>query len=89
MGEDLKSVGDDFYKGVKMIYEKLMDVMQKEGVSVINPAGEEFNPHVCEVAITESVKDVEEGTVLEVLRKGYKLNDFLIRPAVVKVCKKN
>ncbi|MBU4451149.1 MAG: nucleotide exchange factor GrpE [Actinobacteria bacterium] len=89
MGEDLKSVGDDFYKGVKMIFGKLMDVMQKEGIAVINPAGEEFNPHICEAVITESVKDVEEGTVLEVLRKGYKLNDFLIRPAVVKVCKKN
>ena len=89
MDEDLKSVGDDFYKGVKMIFGKLMDVMQKEGITVINPAGEEFNPHVCEAVITESVKDVEEGTVLEVLRKGYKLNDFLIRPAVVKVCKKN
>jgi len=89
MGEDLKSVGGEFYKGVKMIFEKLMDVMQKEGITVINPAGEEFNPHICEAAITESVKDVEEGTVLEVLRKGYKLNDFLIRPAVVKVCKKN
>jgi molecular chaperone GrpE len=89
MGEDLKSLEGEFYKGVKMIFGKLMDVMQKEGVSVINPVGEEFNPHVCEAAITESVKDVEEGIVLEVLRKGYKLNDFLIRPAVVKVCKKN
>jgi molecular chaperone GrpE len=89
MSEDLKSMGGEFYKGVKMIFEKLMDVMQKEGVTVINPAGEEFNPHICEAAITESVKDVEEGIVLEVLRKGYKLNDFLIRPAVVKVCKKN
>ena len=76
MGEDLKSVGGEFYKGVKMIFEKLMDVMQKEGITVINPVGEEFNPHICEAAITESVKDVEEGTVLEVLRKGYKLNDF-------------
>jgi len=89
IGEDLKSTGDEFYKGVKMIFKKLMDVMQKEGVSVINPAGEEFNPHICEAAVTESVKNVEEGIVLEVLRKGYKLNDFLIRPAVVKVCKKN
>jgi molecular chaperone GrpE len=89
IGEDLKIVGSEFYKGIKMISDKLMDVMQKEGVSVINPVGEEFNPHICEAAITESVKNVEEGTVLEVLRKGYKLNDFLIRPAVVKVCKKN
>lgn len=89
IGEDLKIVGSEFYKGVKMIFDKLMDVMLKEGISVINPVGEEFNPYICEAAITESVKDFEEGTVLEVLRKGYKLNDFLIRPAVVKVCKKN
>ncbi len=89
MSEDMKSVGGEFIKGVKMIFEKLMDIMQKEGVSVINPVGEEFNPYICEAVITESVKGVEEGTVLEVLRKGYKLNDFLIRPAVVKVCKKN
>jgi molecular chaperone GrpE len=89
IGNDLKIVGSEFYKGVKMIFDKLMDIMQKEGISVINPVGEEFNPYICEAVITESVKDVEEGTVLEVLRKGYKLNDFLIRPAVVKVCKKN
>jgi len=89
IGDELKIVGSEFYKGVKMIFDKLMDIMQKEGVSVINPVGEEFNPYICEAAITEHAKDVDEGMVLEVLRKGYKLNDFLIRPAVVKVCKKN
>lgn len=88
MGNDLKATGDDFYKGVKMIFDSLMNVLAKEGVTVINPAGEEFNPYICEAAVTEYIKGVEEGTVLEVLRKGYKLNDFLIRPAVVKVCKK-
>lgn len=87
-GEDLRSGEDEFYKGVKMIFEKLMDTLKKEGVTVINPEGEEFNPQDCEAAVTESVEDKEEGTVLEVLRKGYKLNDNLIRPAVVKVCKK-
>ena len=88
IGEDLKSEGDEFLKGVRMIYEKLMETLKKEGLEVINPEGEEFNPHLCEVAVTESVEDKAEGTVLEVLRKGYKLHDYLIRPAVVKVCKK-
>ncbi|MBM3706032.1 MAG: nucleotide exchange factor GrpE [Actinobacteria bacterium] len=87
--EDLKSCDDEFLKGVKMIYDKFMDTLQKEGVSVINPYGGQFNPHECEVAMTADVSEAEEGTVLEVLRKGYKLNDFLIRPAVVKVCKKS
>ncbi len=88
IGEDLKSSDDEFYKGVKMIFEKLMDTLKKEGVTVIDPKGQEFNPQDCEAAVTENVEDKEEGVVLEVLRKGYKLNDNLLRPAVVKVCKK-
>jgi molecular chaperone GrpE len=78
---------DDFYKGVKMIYDNLMELLKKENVKVINPVGEEFNPEICDVAVTENVKGVDEGRILEVLRKGYMIDDFLIRPAVVKVCK--
>jgi len=89
IGEDLTGSSDEFYKGVKMIYDQLTDTLEKVGVTVIDPHGTEFNPHECEAAITEDVDEAEEGEVLEVLRKGYKLNDFLIRPAVVKVCKKS
>ena len=80
---------DDFYRGIKMIHDKLIEVLEKENVTVIEPVGEEFDPKVCEAAVTEAVKDVDEGKVLEVLRKGYMIDDFVIRPAVVKVCKKN
>jgi molecular chaperone GrpE len=89
VGEDLTGTSDEFYKGVKMIYDQLTDTLEKAGVTVIDPHGTEFNPHECEAAITEDVAETEEGEVLEVLRKGYKLNDFLIRPAVVKVCKRS
>ncbi len=78
---------DDFYNGILMIYKSLMEVLKKEGVRVIDPKGEEFDPSICEAVSTEAVEGVEEGTILEVLRKGYMLKDFLIRPAVVKVCK--
>ena len=80
---------DEFFKGFKLIFKQLMDTLVKAGVTVIDPVGEEFNPHECEAAVTEDVEDIEEGKVLDVLRKGYRLNDFLIRPAVVKVCKRN
>ena len=80
---------DDFYRGIKMIHDKLIEVLEKENVTVIEPIGEEFDPKVCEAAVTEVVEDVDEGKVLEVLRKGYMIDDFVIRPAVVKVCKKN
>ncbi len=88
VGKDLKSESDEFYKGINMIYRKLMEVLEKENIKVINPEGEEFDPQLCEAAATEAVEDVDEGTILEVLRKGYMIDDFLIRPAVVKVCKK-
>ena len=79
----------ELHKGVKMIYDNMMDVLKKENVTVIEPLGKEFDPNVCEAAVTEAVDDVEEGRVLEILRKGYKIDDFVIRPAVVKVCKKD
>ena len=80
---------DDFYRGIKMIHDKLIEMLVKENVTVIEPVGEEFDPKICEAAVTEAVEEVEEGKVLEVLRKGYMIDDFVIRPAVVKVCKKN
>ena len=87
-GQKIKK-DDDFYRGIKMIHGKLIELLEKENVSVIEPIGEEFDPRICEAAVTEVVEDEEEGKVLEVLRKGYRIDDFLIRPAVVKVCKKN
>lgn len=87
-GKKMKKEESDFFKGVEMIYENLMELLKKENVKVINPKGEEFNPEVCEAAATEAVKDVDEGKILDVIRKGYMIDDFLIRPAVVKVCKK-
>ena len=87
-GKKMKKEESDFFKGIEMIYENLMELLKKENVKVIDPKGEEFNPEVCEAAATEAVKDVDEGKILDVIRKGYMIDDFLIRPAVVKVCKK-
>lgn len=86
---EMDSKEEGLYKGVKMIYDNLMDLLKKENVTVIEPVGKEFDPQVCEAAVTEAVDDIEEGKVLEILRKGYMIDDFVIRPAVVKVCKKN
>jgi molecular chaperone GrpE len=87
-GKKLEKKDDEFLKGVEMIYEKLMELLKKENVSVINPVGEEFNPEICEAAATEAVEGVDEGNILEVIKKGYMIDDYLIRPAVVRVCKK-
>jgi molecular chaperone GrpE len=88
MGNGLGKGNEDFLKGIRLIYTKLMDTLHKEGVTVIEPAGKEFDPEECEAAVTEDAEGIPEGTILEVLRKGYMLGGFLIRPAVVKVCKR-
>lgn len=88
-GKDAGGKEGEMYKGVKMIYESLLELLKKENVTIIEPVGKEFDPKVCEAAVTEAVEDAEEGRVLEILRKGYMIDDFVIRPAVVKVCKKD
>jgi molecular chaperone GrpE len=79
---------DDFHKGVRMIYNKLMDILEKEGLKVIDPAGKQFDPQICEAAVSEANDEFKDHQIISVLRKGYTLNDFVIRPAVVKVCVK-
>jgi molecular chaperone GrpE len=87
-GKKIGGKEGELYKGVKMTYDNLLELLKKENVKVIEPVGKEFDPKVCEAAVTEAVEGVEEGRVLEILRKGYMIDDFVIRPAVVKVCKK-
>ena len=88
LSEQSEEIEDDFHKGVRMIYNKLMDVLEKEGLKIIDPAGKEFDPQICEAAVSEVSDKFKDQQIISVLRKGYMLNDYVIRPAVVKVCVK-
>jgi molecular chaperone GrpE len=77
--------GDDFHKGVLMIYKQLFDVLQKHGLKVIDETGVHFDPNVHEGVIREEDSSVPSHTVTAVLQKGYFLHDRLLRPAMVKV----
>lgn len=78
----------DIQTGISMILKQLDDLFAKHRVSVIAPLGEVFNPHHHQ-AITEiDGPDEHEGKVVEVLQKGYSLEDRLLRPALVNVGKK-
>lgn len=76
---------DDFRKGIELIYKQLFETLEKSGVSVISEAGVPFDPTIHEAVMREENADVPSHTVLEVLQKGYFLNDRLIRPAMVRV----
>jgi molecular chaperone GrpE len=55
------------------------------GVEEINSLGKKFDPNLHEAVSQEASKDKPEGTVLKVMRRGFKLKDRLLRPAMVVV----
>jgi molecular chaperone GrpE len=77
--------GDDFHKGVALIYKQLLDTLQKHGVKPIIESGVKFDPNVHEAVMSEEDTTVPAQTVTAILQKGYFLHDRLLRPAMVKV----
>jgi molecular chaperone GrpE len=76
---------DDFYKGVEMIYNQILKTFADQGIEEILAEGEEFNPEYHEAIMRVESEEFEEGTVVEVVQKGFSLDDRVIRPAMVKV----
>jgi molecular chaperone GrpE len=80
--------GDPAYrKGVELIHGKLHDILRKYGVRPIDALGADFDPNVHQAVVHEVSPDHREGEVIGELRKGYMMNDRLLRPAMVKVAK--
>ncbi|HKS23071.1 MAG TPA: nucleotide exchange factor GrpE [Thermoanaerobaculia bacterium] len=77
--------GDDFHKGVSLIYKQLFDVLRRHGLRVVEESGVRFDPNIHEGVVTEENATVPHHTVVAVLQKGYFLHDRLLRPAMVKV----
>ena len=77
--------GDEFHKGVLLIYKQLYDMLQKHGLKPIEESGVPFDPNVHEAVVREEDPSVPSHTVTAVLQKGYILHDRLLRPAMVKV----
>lgn len=84
---DLSDEVSRFLSGFKMILANLTQLLDKYEVKEIECLGCEFDPHVAEAVLTEHDENKPENVVLEVLKKGYKYKDKLIRPAMVKVNK--
>lgn len=84
---DLSDEVSKFLSGFKMILGNLAALLDKFDVHEVECLGLEFDPHVAEAVLTEHDESKPENVVLEVLTKGYKYKDKLIRPAMVKVNK--
>jgi molecular chaperone GrpE len=69
-------------EGVRLVQRALADALHREGLAEIETNGK-FDPHVHEALLSQPDEDLESGTVLQVLQKGYRLGDKVIRPARV------
>ena len=78
----------DLKEGVELIYKKLKDTLEGEGLQEICVDGEKFDPFKHEALMVEDNKDYENGMVIEELGKGYTLDSKVIKYSKVKVCKK-
>ena len=76
---------ENFKKGMEMIFNQMLESLKSLNVSEINPVNAPFDPEEHNAVMHVEDEAVEENTVVEVLRKGYKLGDKVIRFAMVKV----
>ncbi len=72
-------------KGVEMVYRQFIEALKQEGIEEVEALGEPFDPHKHQAVAQEKSEEHESGIVIEVLQKGYRLKDRIIRPAMVKV----
>ena len=78
---------DVYRKGVELIHQQMVDLLRKRGVTPLESVGTEFDPNVHQAVAHEVSSSHREGEVMEEFRRGYKLGDRLLRPAMVKVAK--
>ncbi|HQN79622.1 MAG: nucleotide exchange factor GrpE [Lentisphaerae bacterium] len=74
-----------FTEGFRLIYSQLCTVLEKAGLQPIDAEGEPFDPHIHEAVTQLPADDVPENHVVAQTRRGYKLNDKLLRAAQVVV----
>ena len=79
---------EPFKKGVELIHKQMLDLLRKRGVTLIDALGADFDPNVHQAVIHEPSDEHREGEVMQELQRGYKLGDRLLRPAMVKVAKR-
>jgi molecular chaperone GrpE len=76
---------DHLAKGVELVHQELIAVLARSGVVQFDPAGEQFDPEVHEALSVRAEEGAAPGVVLDVIEKGYKLGDAVLRPARVVV----
>jgi molecular chaperone GrpE len=87
----LKSQGspEQFRAGVELIAKQLDDAVRNLGVQPVETAGQQFDPRLMEALGSVETNEFPDGAVVEEIRKGYRIKERLLRPALVRVASNN
>ena len=83
-----KSAENSILEGLKLTQKLIVDLLAKEGVKIVNPIDQQFDPNYHEAIGTESHDEKENNNVVKVIQNGYTLHERSIRNALVIVNKK-
>jgi molecular chaperone GrpE len=87
LAADAPAEAQPFRQGIEIIHRQLLETLKKRGVTPIETAGQAFDPHLHQAVAYEEAADAPEGAILGELRRGYRLGERLLRPALVRVAK--
>jgi molecular chaperone GrpE len=76
---------DGLAHGVLLVFRSLLEALARNGVEAVDPHGEMFDPNLHEALSKQPADGADPGTVIEVMQKGYRLGEQLVRPARVVV----
>jgi molecular chaperone GrpE len=86
---DQSEGSDTAIEGINLCCKLFVDVLEKEGIKAIDPLGEPFDPSEHQAMSMVENSDMEPNSIAAVVQKGWKLNERLVRPAMVMVVKGN
>ncbi|MDA9591732.1 nucleotide exchange factor GrpE [Pelagibacteraceae bacterium] len=85
---DIDSNTKNFIEGVQLTEKQLNSIFEKFKITSVDSLNVKFDPNMHQAMFEIENNDVDEGTILQVVQEGYKIEDRLLRPALVGVSKK-
>ena len=80
--------GESVHQGLHLIEKKLAEILKLHEVTAIISVGEKYNPLLHEVVGVVENDEVEDDIIVEEIKAGYKIDDKILKPAIVKIAKK-
>ncbi|WP_242491846.1 nucleotide exchange factor GrpE [Miniphocaeibacter massiliensis] len=84
-GYEHKQESNEFTEGIKIIIDNFKEVLSREGLEEIKSNNMPFDHNLHQAILMEPSDEYDSGTIMETFQKGYKLNNKVIRPSMVKV----